>query len=61
MKITFNFSTGKQLTAEIVDFNSVEFAAQLNNPQTLFISIGNNGFQKHSLIDWSESPLDSEL
>ena len=59
MKMTFTFSTGKQLTADIQDFNSVEFAAQLNNPQTLFISIGNNGFQKHSLIDWSESTLEN--
>lgn len=59
MKMTFTFSTGKQLTADIQDFNSVEFASQLNNPQTLFISIGNNGFQKHSLIDWSEAPIEN--
>lgn len=59
MKITFTLTTGTQITADIPDFNSNEFAKQLNNPQTLFISVGNNGFQKHSLIGWHETPIEN--
>lgn len=58
MKITFTLNTGIQITGDIPEFNSEEFAQKLNNPQTLFISIGNNGFQKHSLIGWHEGSVE---
>lgn len=54
MTITFTLNTGMKITADIPEFNSMEFATKLNSPQTLFISVGNNGFQKHSLIGWNE-------
>ena len=59
MKITFTLNTGLQITGDISNFNSEEFAKNLNNPQTLFIPIGNNGFQKHSLIGWHETPTET--
>ncbi|MDF1510835.1 prophage endopeptidase tail protein [Bacillus phage vB_Bacillus_1020A] len=54
MIITFTLNTGMNITANIPDFNSEDFANKLNNPQTLFISVGNNGFQKHALAGWHE-------
>ena len=54
MKIQFNLNTGQAITAEIQSFNSSEFAAQLNDQSTLFVTIGNNGFQKHALQSWYE-------
>ncbi|PAE21954.1 hypothetical protein CHH80_03395 [Bacillus sp. 7504-2] len=54
MIITFTLNTGMNITANIPNFNSEDFANKLNNPQTLFISVGNNGFQKHSLAGWRE-------
>ena len=59
MKITFTLNTGLQITGDIPQFNSEDFAQKLNSPQTLFISVGNNGFQKHSLIGWHETPTET--
>ena len=59
MKVTFILSTGTNITADIADFDSAEFAKTLNSPQTLFISVGDNGFQKHSLIGWNKVPSET--
>lgn len=56
MTVQFNLNSGKTITAKINEFNSEEFAKQLNNPQVLFMTIGNYGFQKHMLLDWSVVP-----
>ncbi|WP_342512787.1 hypothetical protein MKY34_19595 [Sporosarcina sp. FSL K6-1522] len=52
MQIEFIFNTGRVITTTVDDFDSADFAKQLNNPQVIFISIGNRGFQKHTLIEW---------
>lgn len=54
MEIEFTLNTGVKITATIEGFDSTAFAAQLNNPQTLFVTVGNNGFSKHSLLSWNE-------
>lgn len=54
MKIKFVLNTGSSITADIPKFDSVEFAKQLNDQSVLFVTIGNNGFQKHTLLSWSE-------
>lgn len=54
MTIEFTLNTGVKITATIEGFDSVKFAEQLNNPQTLFVTVGNNGFSKHSLLSWNE-------
>ena len=56
MTIEFTLNTGVKISATISDFDSEKFAAQLNNPQTLFVTVGNNGFSKHSLLSWNEAP-----
>lgn len=63
MRILFNVVEGigvpaTPLIADVQDFNSEEFAKKLNNPQTQFISIGNNGFAKTNLISWKELPAE---
>jgi len=63
MRIAFNVVEGigvppTQLIADVHDFNSEDFAKKLNNPQTQFISIGNNGFAKTNLISWKEVPTE---
>ncbi|MEH7391778.1 hypothetical protein [Bacillus sp. JJ1474] len=63
MRITFNIANGiqvNQLTADIPDFNSEEFAKKLNNPQTQFVSVGNSGFTKQSLISWNEVTVEAQ-
>lgn len=59
MTIQFNLQNGKSIIASVSNFNSAEFAAQLNDQKTLFVSIGNNGFHKHSLLDWHEVPVEA--
>lgn len=59
MNITFTLNTGVQISADIPNFKSQEFASQLNDPQTLFISVGNNGFSKHNLLGWFEKPIET--
>lgn len=54
MTIEFTLNTGVKITAFIEGFSSEEFAKQLNDPQTLFVTIGNNGFSKHKLDSWHE-------
>lgn len=54
MTIEFTLSTGVKINAVIENFDSVEFAAKLNNPQTTFVTVGNNGFTKNALISWHE-------
>jgi hypothetical protein len=54
MTIEFVLNNGTSLKAEMANFDSKEFTTQLNNPQTLFVSIGNSGFQKHTLLYWNE-------
>lgn len=54
MRIQFDLNTGKSITADIPNFDSAEFANQLNDQSVLFVTIGNNGFQKHTLLTWSE-------
>lgn len=53
MTVQFNFNSGKTVTAQLAEFDSAEFAKQLNNPQVLFVTVGDYGFQKHTLLDWS--------
>ncbi|MFE8697993.1 hypothetical protein ACFYKT_16750 [Cytobacillus sp. FJAT-53684] len=55
MNITFTLNTGQMITAKIDGFDSAKFAKELNNPQLTFVSIGNNGFHKNSLIGWRET------
>ena len=55
MTIEFTLNTGVKIKAEIEGFDSAKFAEQLNNPQTLFVTVGNNGFSKHSLLSWNEA------
>lgn len=59
MKIEFTLNTGSKIQAEIPEFNSEGFAAQLNNPQTLFVTVGNNGFSKHTLTSWHEVAVEA--
>lgn len=54
MNIQFNLQNGMSITASIPNFNSKDFAAQLNDQRTLFVPIGNNGFQKQMLTGWYE-------
>jgi hypothetical protein len=58
MKIAFNIINGigvqTQLTADVENFNSDEFAKKLNSPQTQFVSVGTSGFAKQSLVSWNE-------
>lgn len=54
MTIEFTLNTGLKITANIEGFDSAEFAEQLNNPQTLFVTVGDSGFQKHSLMSWNK-------
>lgn len=54
MVITFTINTGQLITADIPNFDSSQFAKELNNPQVTFVSIGNNGFHKQSLIGWHQ-------
>lgn len=54
MIIEFTLNTGSKFITEITDFNSENFAEQLNNPQNLFVTVGNNGFSKHTLSSWTE-------
>lgn len=54
MMIEFTLNTGLMITANLEGFDSAKFAEQLNNPQTLFVTVGNNGFSKHSLMSWKE-------
>lgn len=54
MKIKFTLNTGKEIDAEIPNFNSEDFAKQINDPHTLVVHIGNNGFSKHALQSWNE-------
>ena len=54
MTVEFTLNTGIKIKAKIEGFNSEQFAEQLNNPQTLFVTVGNNGFSKHSLLSWNE-------
>lgn len=52
MTIEFTLSTGVKLQAEIENFDSEQFAKQLNDPQTLFVTVGDNGFSKHIITSW---------
>lgn len=61
MTIEFTLNTGVKITARIDNFNSEEFAAQLNNLQTLFVTVGNNGFSKHSLLSWNEAVSEGQV
>ena len=54
MDIIFKLNNGEEIKANIKGFNSTEFEAKLNNPQTQFIAVGNGGFQKHNLASWAE-------
>lgn len=54
MIIEFTLNTGIKIRATMDNFNSEEFAEKLNNPQTLFVTVGNNGFSKHTLTSWYE-------
>lgn len=54
MTIEFTLNTGKVFTASIPNFNNQEFVAQLNDSRITFITIGNNGFNKHILASWVE-------
>lgn len=54
MTIEFSLNTGVKIHANIPEFDSKAFAEQLNNPQTLFVTVGNNGFSKHTLTSWHE-------
>lgn len=54
MKIEFTLNTGVKIAATIEGFDSAAFAAQLNDPQTLFVTVGNNGFSKHAIVSWYE-------
>lgn len=59
MNITFVLHNGVSFAANIQDFNSAQFAKELNNPQVLFVSVGNGGFQKNSLANWYETPQET--
>lgn len=52
MQVEFIFSTGRKVITTVNEFDSADFAKQLNNPQVQFISIGNRGFQKNTLVEW---------
>lgn len=54
MTVEFTLNTGLKITAYLEGFDSSKFAEELNNPQTLFVTVGNNGFSKHSLMSWNE-------
>lgn len=54
MTVEFILNTGLKITANLEGFDSEKFAKELNNPQTLFVTVGNNGFSKHSLMSWNE-------
>ncbi|MER2010051.1 MAG: hypothetical protein ABS939_21670 [Psychrobacillus sp.] len=54
MTIEFTLNTGVKIQANIPDFDSAAFAKQLNDPQTLFVTVGNNGFSKHTLTSCHE-------
>ena len=54
MTVEFTLNTGLKITAKIEGFDSAKFAEQLNNPQTLFVTVGDSGFQKHSLMSWNK-------
>lgn len=54
MTIEFTLNNGIKIRANIEGFNSKEFAQQLNQPQTIFVTVGNNGFSKHTLLTWTE-------
>lgn len=51
MKVEFYLNTGRKIIATVDEFDNEEFTKQLNSP-TSFVSVGNRGFQKHSLIEW---------
>lgn len=59
MNIQFNLNNGQTITANIPEFNSEEFAAKLNDHRTMFVTIGNNGFQKSMLGTWNEVPAET--
>lgn len=54
MTVEFTLNTGLKITANLEGFDSEKFAKELNNPQTLFVTVGNNGFSKHSLMSWNQ-------
>lgn len=49
MTIRILLNTGEELTGAVENFDAMELAKQLNNPQVMFITIGNYIVQKQSI------------